>query len=275
MAEGDVGAVAPIVPLVPASTDVPAPDSTADQGTDGNEAPDAPPERTFTQKELDEIVSKRAAQAERRARKDGRLEAERDFWRQQAEARTQQQQPPKTEPAGKPIPSQFQDYESFTEALAEWKVDQKLSKAREEGERAAREQQAQRSTQERVQSVQTNLVSVGQAKHSDFVEVTTADGVAITDAMLAAAERLKEAGAEALYHLGQYPEESQRIARLPDIEQVWELKDLATKLKAVPASTKTPAPIVPNRGSSAGSKSMLDMNQDEFEKHRKARLARK
>jgi DNA-directed RNA polymerase subunit omega len=66
MAEVDAGAVAPVVTETPVAAPeaTPAPETTAVEGEappDG-EKPEAAPERTFTQKEVNEIAAKRARQ---------------------------------------------------------------------------------------------------------------------------------------------------------------------------------------------------------------------
>ena len=105
-------------------------------------------EKTFTQEELDSIVQKRLAKESRRIAKLAEVEAENRMLKQQME----QARPRQEEPSGKPVPSQFQDYESYIEAVAEWKADQKLATIRAESEA----QQRQREAQERASKVQQN-----------------------------------------------------------------------------------------------------------------------
>jgi hypothetical protein len=66
-----------------------------------------------------------------------------------------------------------------------------------------------------------------------------------------------------------------RIAELHPIDQVLALRDIEAKLTAPPKPTNTPAPIVPNKGSSSVVRSLSDLiggSQEEFEKRRNERI---
>ena len=76
-------------------------------------------------------MQKRLAKESRRIAKLAEVEAENRMLKQQME----QARPRQEEPSGKPVPSQFQDYESYIEAVAEWKADQKLQTIRAESKR--------------------------------------------------------------------------------------------------------------------------------------------
>lgn len=267
MAEVDAGAVAPVVPVTPVTEVTPEPDSTAEP--EGEEKPVAP-ERTFTQKEVDDIVSKRAAQAERRALKAAHA-AETEYLRKQLE--TVAPKPP-AQGEAEPDPKDYTDFAKFNRDLIRWEIQQETKAAKDKSDRETTTQRDQREMADRARYVHETIVSKGTAKYADFVDVTTADGVLITEPMLAAASRLKN-GSDAIYHLGQNPDESARIANLPPVEQAWEMRDLGTKLATPPKPTQAPAPIRPNGGSAAGSKPMLELTQDEFEKRRLAYIAKK
>jgi len=271
MAEVDAGALAPVIPVAPASTDAPTPESTADQVTEtpeGEEKPEAKPERTFTQKEVNEIAAKRAAQAERHALKVARAEAERDLARQQLEElrRPATQTQPQ---GGEPQPKDFQDYESYMRALVRYELKQEQETAHKE----TRAQQEARAESQRAQALREKFASI-EEKYPDFHDAISDDKLPFNGAILAYIEDSK-VGGDVAYHLSQNRAEFTRIASLPPIQQVVALNALEAKLTAPPKPTNTSAPIRPNGGNSAGSKSMLDMSQEEFEKHRKARLARK
>lgn len=269
MAEVDAGAVAPVVPVAPASTDAPVVESTADTTIESPEGEDKPaaPERTFTQKELDEIVAKRAAQAARRAQKEGRLEAERDYWRQQAEARMQQ---PTSQPdAGEPKPQDFKDYESFVKAQARWEARQEVAALRRETEAM----QQQREALERAHAVKEKL-SAGAAKHPDFEEVVFADDLPISEPMAAAIAE-SDVSADLAYYLGQNRDEALRISKLLPTQQVREIAKLESKLAATPAPTRAPAPIVPNQTPAAVKKDPAKMTDKEFAEWRRRQKAQK
>ena len=278
MAEVDAGAVAPVVPVTPAADAAPAPESTADQAvaesTDQPAAPD-------TQKdESERAFQKRLGIEKRRLERALRAEIERDFFKSQLETRDRPQQA--TQAQGEPQQKDFTDYEEYLLARAEWRFEQKQAKQRETQQRETQTQQQQRSQAERAHFVQQNLVAKGVAKYPDFNEAVLSDpDVPITEVMVASAARLAN-GADVIYHLAKNdPEELLRISRLPDVEQVWEIKDAASKLTASPAPTRTPAPIVPNAGKASVRKDTfeLSVNNDaewkEFLKRRHKELGRR
>lgn len=271
MAEVDVGAVAPVAPVVPASTDAPASESTAEpivESPEGGE-PDKP-ERTFTQRELDEIVQKRLAKDSKRSERLGeerarREAAERELERMRAERAPQNDRPRD----GEPRQENFKDYEKYVVALAKYEL--KQEQTARDNETAAQRQHSEMVG--RAEQARTALSKAAE-KYDDFEEVVTGN-VPFTEPMTAYIAEAAKDGGELAYYLGTHVEEAKRIAALKPALQIVEMHALESKLTAPPKPTNTPAPIVPNKGSSAGSKSMLDMTQDEFEKHRKARLARK
>jgi hypothetical protein len=252
MAEVEVGAVAPVIPETPAVESAPTPESTADQVTETVETPEAPVEKMLPQSEVNKIVAREKARESRRAR----AEAEAEFYKRELE---NLRKPVEAAPVkGEPKLEDYQDVNKFVKDLVAWERQQ--DKATHEKETTT--QREQREMAERAQYVHETVVSKGRAKYDDFDDVTTAEGVVITEPMLAAATKLK-AGSDVLYHLGQHPEESARIARLSGIEQAWAMKDLEAKVSAPPKPTQTPAPIVPNAGQARGPKAWGDMSTSE------------
>lgn len=267
MAEFQPGADAPAV----IDTPVAAPpateqsDSTAEQVE--VDTPDAKPERTFTQTELNKIVQKEKAQESRRAEKmaDARLRAE--YAERQLSEYRQASQP--KQPEGEPKPAQFQDYESYIAALTDYKFDQRMQGMQKQDE-AQRHANTQR---EQAAQIQQKLSSA-QAKYADFNEVAMADDVPITEPMAAAIGRLKDGG-EVAYYLGSNIDEARRISRLNPVDQVWEIKELERKLTALPSTTKTPPPIVPTTGPASVKKDTFELPWSEFVKQRKKEIARR
>lgn len=268
MAEVDAGQVTPVEVVTPApdAQSVVAPDAPTGQ----DQANESVQPKTFSEEDMRKTVNDRLTKERRRLEKQVRAEMERDFYKSQLD----QQRQPVQQPQGKPKPENFagQPYENYVEALAEWHAEQRIAKLQESMSKQSAEQQRVRAAEQHDMELAKKLHE-GASKYPDFREVAGADDVPVTPAMKAAIGRVKNP-ADVAYHLGSNVAEAQRIAELPEVDQVWEIRELSTKLSAS-VLTKTPAPIVPNRGSSSGTKSMLDMNQDEFEKHRKARLARK
>jgi hypothetical protein len=272
---GEAPGVVTSAPVVPAADAAPEIQSTADGITDapeGGEQPEATPEKTLTQSEVNKLIAKEKAKESRRVERAIRAEAERDLLRQQLEQRNRPE--PAASP-GKPQPKDFSDWESYNEALTDWKVEQRLGKMRDESTAQHHQRQAREAEAQLARTINDNFKAAAE-KYPDFVEVVTADGLPFHHGSPILAYLAKsKAGGEIAYHLGNDRAEADRIAQMHPIDQVLTLRDLEAKLTAPPRPTNTSAPIVPNRGSSSGSKSMLDMSQEEFEKHRKARLAKR
>ncbi len=239
MTDVSVGADAPVVPV---STDTPAPESTADQAVATPEGePPKPTRPTFDdaqQKEVDRIVEKVRKNESKRAERVARAEARAEFAEQQLAARDRPAQTAK--PAGAPDPKDYQDFEKYQADLIDWKVEQKLAGFKQESQA----QQEARAAQARAQTV-TESLKPAMTKYPDFREVALSEDVPITAPMAAAIAKSKQGG-DIAYHLGSNLEEAHRIAQLDPVEQVWAIKDLESKLSAAPAPTRTPAPIVPN-----------------------------
>lgn len=240
-------------------------DTTADQPTE-EVTPEAKSERTFTQDEVDKVVQKRLAKEHRRIEKYAAAEAELRILKEQMQSK----QPSQEAPKGMPQPAQFQDYESYVEALTDWKVDQKLAAKQAETEA----QQRQRQAAERASQVQAKLSSASE-KYDDFEDVALNPSVPITQAM---AETIAESdiGGDLAYFLGSNLNEAFRISQLSPVGQVRELAKLEAKLSAAPpVTTKAPPPINPVGQRASVTKDPSKMTDAEFAKWRKAQIAQR
>lgn len=273
MAELAPGADAPVEPVVPASTDAPAPDSTAEQVVEipEGEQPDAKPEKTFTQSEVDKLAGKIRAQESRRMERIARAEAERDHYKRLAEEGIKPKQP--DQPSGEPKPADFKDWESYNRAVIRWELKNELRTEQESTKKESAQQQQNRQFQERAQFLQEKLIGPGKEKYGEEFEESVMGNVPFTEPMVAALSRLPT-GHDIAFHLSNNLAEASRIAQLPDIEQVWAIKDLESKLKATPKPTQTPPPIVPNAGKASVEKRLEDTtSQEEFNAIRKKQIA--
>lgn len=196
--------------------------------------------KTFTQDDVNEIVQKRLAQAERKLA--------REFERKIAEAT--KPAPQAVEPAAKPLPAQFQTTEEYVEAVAEWKADQILSKKLTELE-GQQKQRAQAAQQEQVLSTYREREEQARGKYADFDEVAYNPQLPITDAMAGVIQHSDE-GTDIAYYLGKNPAEAMRIAKLPPFLQATELGKLTAKIAAPtkPNVSSAPPPISPVTGRS-------------------------
>lgn len=248
MSEIETGQVTPEAPPVEAQS-TPAPEVTATP--ESEVTPEQTQERVFKQQEVDDIVQKRLAKESRRLQKLADAQAEAAYWRRQAE---QGQPKPAEQPTGKPVSSQFQDYEAYTEALAEWKVDQKLKALQTETE-AERTRRAQAEQSSHV----SEKLSKGFEEYADFEDVALAPDVPITQAMAAAIAE-SDIAHKLSYHLGSNRAEAARISKMTPGGQFRAVLELEAKLKAPAKPTQTPPPIVPNAATAPTKKDPFDFD---------------
>jgi hypothetical protein len=218
-------------------------------------------ERKFSQDELDKIVQKRLAKERRNIEKYAHAEAENRILRERLA--------PQREAApdvgdGKPSPAQFNDYESYVEALSDWKVEQKLVSLQQQ-------RMEQRAEQERAAQAETvrQKLSGAADKYDDFEEVALNPKVPISTAMAQAIAESDISG-DLAYYLGSHIDEAKRIAGLTPVGQVRELAKLEGKLMTEPvAQSKAPKPISTVTGRKSSSNALADdLPMDEWLKRR-------
>lgn len=181
---------------------------------------DQPAEKTFTQAEVDALVSKRLAKEHRK------LE------REQA-AKAADSQIVKT-PTNLEV-DQFESTEAYAEALAYQKAEELL------------QQRELRKHQESLNATYAEREESARDKYDDFEQVAYNPKLRITDAM---AETIKasDIGPDLAYWLGSNPNEAARIAVLPPLHQAKEIGKIEAKLADNPPvkkSSSAPAPISP------------------------------
>lgn len=194
------------------------------------------PLKTFTQEEVEELIAKRLARAERKRQRE-----------------MQQVQPPvkaepEVAPAGKPLPESFQTTEQYLEALTDWKAEQKVSEKLDNWEKNQRESRVRQAMQQVAQQHQEREEQA-RDRYEDYDDVAYNPALPITDAMAHAIQH-SDVGPDLAYYLGTHPKEAERIARLPPLLQAKELGKMEAKLPSMattpPAqTTNAPAPIRP------------------------------
>ena len=184
------------------------------------------PTKSFTQEELDAIVSKRLAREQRKWEREQRL----------AEL-----QAPK--PVAPPAdPNDFETAQQYAEALAEQKAQELLAK-REAAKQQEAIVEAYRDREEAIRD-----------RYDDFEQVAYNPSLPVTDFM-AQAIQASDIGPEVIYWLGSNPAEARRISGLPPILQAKEIGTIEAKLVVNPPVKKTstaPAPIAPVAARSSG-----------------------
>lgn len=197
-----------------------------DQSTDkveGDPSQEKPAERTFTQSELDEIVSKRVAKEHRKL-----------------ERRIEAQQAQQTQTVAAPEKPRLADYateDDFFEAVGSW---QQKQAEQQTTQRAQHQKQA-------TFAAKTADLMADLDDHEGFDAAKFARDVHVTPHM---AEVIVESDSpvKLALHLYENPAEASRIAALTPARQAIELASIAVKLDSSPkvkTPSKAPAPISP------------------------------
>lgn len=183
--------------------------------------------KTFTQEELDAIVSKRLAREQRK-------------WEREQKAKVSAAPPEiPTEPLK---PDDFTNAQAYADALAERKAQELLARRAAEAEHASMLEAYQDREEE------------ARGKYDDFEQVAYNPKLSVTETM-AQTIQASEIGPDVIYFLGSNPKEADRIARLPALLQAREIGKIEAKLATNPPAKKTssaPAPIAPVTARTSG-----------------------
>lgn len=223
-------------------------------------------ERKFTQAELDAIVQKRAAKAERKA--EARY--------QELQREIQELKTPKaaaeTKTESAPTREEFSSYEDFVEAKA---LHTARTEARKELEAFKSESKKEREESTKAKAAKefsarvNEVISAGQKAYADFDAVindAVEDGLIPTKGPLYEAIMDSEVGEKLAYHLAKHPAEAERIQKLSVLGQIRELGKLEDKLSAKKEQRETMEPIGGRTSNVSGLRD--DMSMDAFAKMR-------
>ncbi len=237
----------------------------ADDSGDGDESPrDERGRFRGVQNRIDELT---------RSRREAEREAA--YWKERAGGNTPAQNPAQV-PAGPkaPDPSSFKTQEEYIDALADYKVDQKLA-AKEA------EQTQVKQVTERAQSWQEKLTSA-RAETPDFDQVMNNADVNVANHV---ADLLLEsdAGAKIAYHLAQNPDVLEKINGMTPAKVAIELGKLEVAITK-PANvapepkpdvkiSKAPPPTRPVGQGRSTTPALADLSMDDYVKQRRSQGA--
>ena len=253
-----------------------APDQITVSEDDLNETP-KPKRRRRGRSYKDRASALAREKAEEKQRADA-LEAELYRARQQPlqqppppqEPRPSEPTPAEAAPAtptdGRPNQDDFETYEAFSEAMVDWKVDQRMGEFQaQEHERIERAQE-QRAREEIVARHQARIDTF-RSSHDDFDAVfEQGRNLPVTPPMRDAVLN-SEAGPALMYHLCSNPDECDRIANMHPMAAIKEMGKLEAQIEAAsqtgPSSsarpvTQAPPPIQPVGGGATTSTTPLD-----------------
>ena len=287
MTTEDAGRQDDSVLVVVDSGNKPAADAEA-QKSDKQETPapgaeDKKPDSDGQQQSEQRRESRRARARAEQARQLGRAEAERDFYKQQLEKAQQPSSDAGKQDAGEPKRENFESYEAYLDARADWRADQR---AKQTPERSRQEAPRQERQDQRQAADDPSAKAWGE-REQKFSKETKDYTESVTDYLEADLGQLSmsarqaivdsEVGPQLLYHLSKNPAVHDRIAGLSGARQVAELVKLEDELTKPAAKKTTDAPPPPNPlpgGKSAGNGFNENMSDADYRALRKAQGAR-
>ena len=199
----------------------PEPEATAAPESADTTPEEQQPTKSFSQEELDAIVSKRLAREQRK------------WEREQAQRLAEQQA--KQPVAPPPAPDDFENAQAYAEALANQRAQELLAQR----EAAAQQAALLESYKDREEEARD--------RYEDFEQVAYNPNLPVTDVM-AQAIQASDIGPEVIYWLGSNPKEASRISRLSPVLQAKEIGKIEVNLTSNPPVKKTstaPAPLAP------------------------------
>ena len=254
-----------VEPVTQVEETTPPTDETVNQEGEKDQ-PEGKPEKTFTQKELDDILTRRLAKEQRKIERNVRAEVENGFLKEKLEQYQPRQAP---ERSGEPKPEQFKTYEEYLDKLTDWKVDKKLADMQE---KSARKQQEE-SQQSYESKARDNLLKAAD-KYDDFEDVVTNPKMTITVAMRDALGE-SDIGGEIAYYLGQNLKEADAIAKMSPVAQIKAIDKLEQKLSSPPKVSQAPAPAdVVGKGRTKSEPDLSKMSVSEYAEYRAKNGAR-
>lgn len=204
------------------STDASAPVETTEVKADPIRDESGKYAKQTYQERVDEIT---------RARREA--ERERDYWRQRA---TPQAEAPKA--PDKPLPANFNDYNEYVEALADYKTEVKATALKKE---LRAEMEAERQQESRAKSWNDKVASA-KAAHADYESVVANSDVTVSDAVKKVLDKTNDGGT-LLYHLAKHPDVADRLNRMDEIDVAFEMAGIRSSLSKTVADTPTDVEI--------------------------------
>lgn len=255
---------APVLPTEPALPAAAQPNAATTEGSTGapeGGTPEGQEQKTFTQKELDEILQKRIAKAEARA--------ERRVLRTLERVIPQPQSAPQhtSQPAddGKPARANYASDDAYIDALTDWKLDARDRKAEQ-----TRQQEQHRTLAQRTEGIYAEAEKLPGFDREAFDELPLSRS--IVEALIDS-----DTPAKLMHYMAANPAEVERIAKLSPARQAAELGKLEAALPKTPKTSKAPDPIGNPVGGGNTTATPTDpnrMNHDQYREWRRKQGAR-
>ncbi len=246
---------------------------TETEDTSVNEVENENHDEVESEDEVDEPAKKSGKGFEKRIERFNRRLAEKDaeieHWRKAA-LQSQPQQAPQTPAApvqamDKPQIGQFQSVEAYTEALTDWKLNQR--------EMMRQQEDLKRKYEEKVSNVRNQYNDYDDVV-SDLLDRYKNVNAPDVQQYLTISDK----GPELYYYFGNNTAELDRILSLPPVLRVGELGKIEARLQNPSTPTKkvsrAPAPIQSEKGSAPKQVSLDDPNLSQAE-YRQLRMAKR
>jgi hypothetical protein len=251
----------PAAPEESASTEAPEPAATTAPDSEPDDVQEAgSPRGGSRQRKIDRLIRENSELQQRLRALEQTAPA--------AAPSTQGAPPPAAGGTPRPDLNDYKTLEDYTEALTEWKLDQREERRRaEEAERAA---EAARKSE---QDSWTAKEQAAQKAHPDYQELIESTPIPQGPGVLAARQALleEEHGAELLYWLAKNPTELKRIAALSPAGAILAIGKLsAAYASPAPENPKNPKPKVssafrpPSPIAHGTVKTAPDVNDEDF-----------
>lgn len=252
------------------SADAEGEEENEEEQSDEGKSQDQPKKRKSGFKKRIDKLSQRLSEKDKRI---SVVEQEKEYWRQEA---LKGQKPQETKPApkkelledGKPKSEDYESHDAWSEAVVDWKLDQKEIKQKQA--------QAKNAYESKLQDFQTKLKTLGE-ETEDFDDLIA--GLNDVEVPVAFQQAILDSDNSPLLYLelAKNKEELKRICKLPWSSAIRELGKFEAGIKSLQTSekksenktTKAPAPINPvgGKGAAVTLKSLSDPNlsQREYE----------
>lgn len=225
--------------------------------------------RNSAQKRINELT---------RARREAEREAQ--FWKDKALATSKEELPKeevKEDELKKPVVDDFDTYDEYYEALADYKAELKVRKALEA--REAREKQSREADKQvEVLSTFKERAKAASEKYEDFDDVITDPETPYNDVMRQVVFE-SEVGPDIAYYLGTHKDVAEKVAKMPPLKAAVEMgkieKIVSDKLNPPKQKkvSQSPPPITPVKGSKSGVNK--DPDKMTMEEYRQWRMGKK
>lgn len=232
-------------------------------------APEEKPAKTFTQADLDRQIERRIA------RERAKHERETAELRQIALQRERQQEPQRQAPQGEPKLEDFDNFDAYIAAKAEFIADKKINQTLTEREQRQAEERAQAAQQQTVEKW-NKQVRTAASSIPDFEEVIANSDVPMSKTMANEIMR-SDVGPSMAYYLATHPDKAEEIASMERADAIRALTRIEDKLLAQPVARKSNVspPVEPVGVKAKADKDPSSMTDKEFAEWRKRQIAQR